>query len=208
MARPVSAFSNSARPISASEAGLSADGRHRWWLTRRWGDGGRSLLFIGLNPSRADGSRDDPTLRRLIGFGRDWGYDALVVVNLFARMSPSPAALRRSRDPIGSRCDAELLHWTRQWAVTADWDLWCGWGNGGRRAQRDVQVAALLRPLVAERELRVPHRAGPLALGLTGARQPRHPLYAPRTLQLQPFSWAGIEVIRHPEKTLTAARPR
>ena len=208
MARPVSASSSSARPISASEAGLSADGRHRWWLTRRWGDGGRNLLFIGLNPSRADGRRDDPTLRRLIRFGRDWGYDGLVVVNLFARMSPSPAALLRSQDPIGSRCDAELLRWTRQWAVTADWDLWCGWGNGGRRDQRDVQVAALLRPLVAERELRVPHRAGPLALGLTGARQPRHPLYAPRTLQLQPFSWAGIEVIRHPEKTLTAARPR
>ena len=208
MARPVSASSSSARPISASEACLSADGRHRWWLTRRWGDGGRNLLFIGLNPSRADGSRDDPTLRRLIRFGRDWGYDGLVVVNLFARMSPSPAALLRSQDPIGSRCDAELLRWTRQWAVTADWDLWCGWGNGGRRNQRDVQVAALLRPLVAERELRVPHRAGPLALGLTGARQPRHPLYAPRTLRLQPFPWAGIEVIRHPEKTLTAARLR
>ena len=208
MARPVSASSSSARPISASEAGLSADGRHRWWLPRRWGDGGRSLLFIGLNPSRADGSRDDPTLRRLIGFGRDWGYDALVVVNLFARMSPSPAALLRSRDPIGSCCDPELLRWTRHWAVTADWDLWCGWGNGGRCAQRDVQVAALLRPLVAERALRFSRRAGPLALGITRSRHPRHPLYAPRTLQLQPFSWAGIGAIRHPVKTLMADRPR
>ena len=208
MARPVSASSSSARPISASEAGLSADGRHRWWLTRRWGDGGRNLLFIGLNPSRADGTRDDPTLRRLIGFGRDWGYDGLVVVNLFARMSPSPAVLLRSRDPIGSCCDPELLRWTRHWAVTADWDLWCGWGSGGRRAQRDVQVAELLAPLVAERARHVPHRAGPLALGLTGGCQPRHPLYAPRTLQLQPFCWAGIGAIRHPVKTLTAARPR
>ena len=95
MARPVNASLSSAGPTWASDASFSADGCYRWWLTRRWQQGVGGLLFLGLNPSRADAKRDDPTLRRLIGFAAGWGYDALVVLNLFARMSPSPAALRR-----------------------------------------------------------------------------------------------------------------
>ena len=88
MARPAAESWISPASISVSEAGsdagFSADGHYRWWLRRSWPGGHGTLLFIGLNPSAADGRRDDPTLRRLIGFGRGWGYSALVVLNLFA----------------------------------------------------------------------------------------------------------------------------
>ena len=86
----------------AAAAQFSPCGRYRWWLQRCWDPQRPPLLFIGLNPSRADAQRDDPTLRRLLGFARAWGYGGLEVLNLFARISASPAALRRCADPVGA----------------------------------------------------------------------------------------------------------
>ena len=205
---PVSGFLTSAAPISRSEASFSRDRAYRWWLTRCWGSGTRTLLFLGLNPSRADHHRDDPTLRRLIGFAQDWGYDALVVVNLFARISPTPAALLRCADPVGGRGDVVLQQWCHRWALSPGWDLWCGWGNGGCRHDRDQAVGRLLRPQLQLRAEHVPQHPAPLMLGLTRAGQPRHPLYAPKALRLQPFPWAGPSMIRHPCGTTKHHRQR
>ena len=59
------------------------------------------MLFIGLNPSTADGIDDDPTIRRCIRFAKDRGYGRLSVANLFAYRATRPADLRRTRHPIG-----------------------------------------------------------------------------------------------------------
>jgi len=153
------------------QAAFSADRRYRWWLQRCWTPERPQLLFIGLNPSRADAERDDPTLRRLLGFARAWGFGGLEVVNLFARCSPSPAVLRRSSDPVG----AENNQWLQRSVAAAD-ALWLGWGNGGAWRQRDQQVLDLLAlQLHADIPL--------LAVGLTVTGQPRHPLYAPAAAQ-------------------------
>ena len=208
MDRPVSASCSSVGLISESDACFSEDGNYRWWLTRSWGSRGRTLLFIGLNPSRADGKRDDPTLRRLVGFARTWGYDALAVVNLFARISPSPAALLRCDDPVGRWGDSVLQQWCHRWAESSDWDLWCGWGNGGGRRDRHQVVRSLLKPQLFLRADRQAQSSGPLMLGLTGSGQPRHPLYAPRAMGLKPFTWAGPSVIRHPCYTSKHHRSR
>ena len=50
-----------------SDAILSACGRYRYLLSRRWGDG-PELGVVMLNPSTANASQDDPTIRRLYGF--------------------------------------------------------------------------------------------------------------------------------------------
>jgi hypothetical protein len=153
------------------QAAFSADRRYRWWLQRCWTPEQPKLLFIGLNPSRADAECDDPTLRRLLGFARAWGFGGLEVVNLFARCSSSPAVLRRSSDPVG----AENNQWLQRSVAAAD-ALWLGWGNGGAWRQRDQQVLDLLAPqLRADTPL--------LAVGLTASGQPRHPLYAPAAAQ-------------------------
>lgn len=163
---------------------FSPCGAYRWQLHRRWDATRPALLFIGLNPSRADGTRDDPTLRRLLGFARRWGHGSLTVVNLFARISPNPAALRRCADPIGPANDgwirralAEAL--AEAFAGPDPASLWLGWGNGGRWRGRDRQVLELLAAAGASRHL--------LALGFTASGQPRHPLYAPAAASLQPL---------------------
>jgi len=101
---------------SGAEARFSRCGRYRWWLSRRWRDGAPTLLFLGLNPSSADGRRDDPTLRRLIGFADGWGYGAVEVLNLFAWISADPKELRQAAEPVGSRTDAWIRRRVRQLA--------------------------------------------------------------------------------------------
>ena len=157
-------------------AHFSPCGHYRWWLERRWDPQRPGLLFIGLNPSRADGQRDDPTLRRLQGFARAWGYGGLEVLNLFARISATPVALRRCADPVGAENDRWLEQ--RLHALPEEATVWLGWGNGGVWRGRDQQVLALIGRVL-------PPVGGPplLALGLTAGGQPRHPLYAPGDAQ-------------------------
>jgi hypothetical protein len=168
-------------------ARFSACGRYRWWLQRRWDPGAPPLLFIGLNPSRADAERDDPTLRRLIGFARGWGYGALEVLNLFAAVSPSPAALRRLADPVGAEADSWIR---RRLAACPTAPLWLGWGALGGWCGREAAVLPLLRG----RRL--------LALGSTRGGQPRHPLYLPASAGLEPWpggEWHDDSCLGHPE---------
>lgn len=96
------------------KAAFSRCGRYRWWLRRQWRQEAPVLLFIGLNPSSADGRRADPTLRRLIGFAEGWGYGAVEVVNLFAWVSTDPADLHRAAEPVGHRTDAWIRHCVRR----------------------------------------------------------------------------------------------
>jgi hypothetical protein len=170
---------------ATGRAAFSPCGRYRWWLERVWDPGGSRLLFIGLNPSRADHRRDDPTLRRLIAFAAGWGYGGLEVLNLFARVSPDPAALARDADPEGGA----NLAWIRRRLRARDRRdhragageppalIWLGWGNGGRRLGQDERVLELLAP---RRPLLV-------CLGLTACGAPLHPLYRPAASLLRPY---------------------
>ena len=202
MARPVREFSTFADPISGSDAGFSADGLYRWWLRRQWEPLKRRLIFIGLNPSRANARHDDPTLRRLIDFADRWGFGDLVVLNLFARISPDPAALRAVADPVGANANAVLWHWASQWSMDASIDLWCGWGEKGAFLHRSRQVQNLLNAPCHHRQSELPQERGPLMLGLTRGGQPRHPLYAAKDRRLVPLVWAESCTIRHPETRL------
>ena len=80
-------------------ATISACGRYRYELAR--GEGEPSICWIMLNPSTADASRDDPTIRRVIGFSRRWGFATAVVVNLFAWRATRPEELLSVEDPVG-----------------------------------------------------------------------------------------------------------
>jgi hypothetical protein len=121
-----------------------------------------------LNPSSADETRDDPTIRRCIGFARSWGFAALAVGNLFAFRTASPVALRSAPDPIGRENDDWLL---RLWAESQQ--AVAAWGNHGRFLGRSAAIRASLPALEI--------------LGLTQLGEPRHPLYLPAATE--PVRW-------------------
>ena len=67
------------------------------------------MLFVGLNPSTADETNDDPTIRRCIAFAREWGYARLHMANLFAFRATEPRDMMNASDPIGPENDKHLL---------------------------------------------------------------------------------------------------
>lgn len=143
--------------------------RYRYALWRTWDARLPTMLFVGLNPSKADAIRDDPTIRRCIRFAQDRGYGRLVVANLFARRTPKPVVLRKKSKPIGRQNN----HWLLRLAAESDVCV-AAWGNNGKHLGRDVEVVALIKDLKC--------------LGLTKAGAPRHPLYVRADTKLRPLA--------------------
>jgi hypothetical protein len=90
---------------------FSEDRRHRYTLERTIRrtelERGNTVLFVCLNPSTAEETQDDPTVRRCIGFATRWGFSRLVVCNIFALRATETASSRTWRSfsgPMGSGC--------------------------------------------------------------------------------------------------------
>lgn len=130
----------------------------------------RTVGFVMLNPSTADATEDDPTVRRCIGFMRAWGFTSLEVGNLFALRSTNPAAILQHADPIGPENDRYLV----ELAIRCDFIV-CAWGNEGSFKGRDLAVRRLLRGYDCR------------YLSLNKGGQPTHPLYLAADLKPQPF---------------------
>jgi hypothetical protein len=144
--------------------------RYRYRLTRRWARGPR-VAFVMLDPNTADATKDDPTIRRCVGFARRWGFGSLVVVNLFGLCARHPRELARATDPVGPQNDRHVRRAVR----SADLVV-CAWG-------------ALPLARARARELDGAFGGPRLrCLGLTKMGAPRHPLYLRSDTRLRPFS--------------------
>ncbi|MGY6554246.1 MAG: DUF1643 domain-containing protein [Wenzhouxiangella sp.] len=154
---------------SGSGANFSRCRRYRYTLWRRWDLERPLVMIIGLNPSTADARQDDPTIRRCIGFARDWDYGGLVVTNLFAFRATYPADLKAAADPVGPRNDAWIRRMTGQVdAVVA------AWGNDGVWLERSAQVRRMLDGRLS-------------CLKLNAGGEPAHSLYL--SAGLRPQEW-------------------
>ena len=91
--------------FSKSGAVFSDCRKYRYALWRIW-DGNKSLaMIIGLNPSTADETLNDPTITRCINFARSWEYGGVLVANLFGFRATSPNELRVYHEPVGKEND-------------------------------------------------------------------------------------------------------
>lgn len=163
------AFQLTSPVVEVKAAVLSDCGLYRYTLSRIWSDENNCVAFIGLNPSTADASQDDPTIRRCRGFAKHWGLDGFWMLNLFGLRSTDPKVLKSSGDPVGPDNDKHIpVICDKARVIVA-----C-WGNHGQLNSRGRHVMKFLKEFYAGKSYH---------LGLTGKREPRHPLYLAKGTQ-------------------------
>lgn len=144
----------------ASGAEFSSCRTYRYVLWRRWAWNGyaNQVMFVGLNPSTADESEDDPTIRRCIRFAKDWGYGGLLMMNAFAFRATDPKVMKAASDPVGPANDEAFgYRRTQVGLIVAAWGTHCP-------VDRERAVCrAISRPIHC--------------LGTTKSGAPKHPLY-------------------------------
>ena len=149
-------------PFMERDAVISDCGKYRYLLRRAWDHGQPRALFVMLNPSTADASVDDPTIRSCIRLCRAMNYGSFEVVNLFAWRATDPRDLEKSPAPIGpdqekitlaaiSRCDLPIL----------------AWGAHKMARGKGNHLASLVRS----------YRPAVFCFGKTRSGEPKHPLY-------------------------------
>ena len=141
---------------------------YRYNLMRIWGSSLRTILFIGLNPSTADETEDDPTIRRCIEFVKSWGFGGLAIVNLFAFISPHPSLMLKEQDPVGPVNNKHIkihLGDTDQTVLI--------WGATKGVTSRVADVLEMVRD--------------PWCIKHNKDGSPAHPLYLKKDLELIPY---------------------
>jgi len=154
------------------DAIISPCKRYRYQLERSWsGQTSRksTVVFIGLNPSTADITKDDPTIRKCMAFAQAWQFNKLLMVNLFSWRATNPNELLKAKNPIGKLNDKYLDE-----AVSRSALVIACWGEYGTFMNRSDNVRA-----------RYSRRLNCLSTNQSG--EPTHPLYLPATLK--PVKW-------------------
>lgn len=133
------------------------------------------VMWVLNNPSTADGTSDDPTIRQLWRFTRHWGFGGMQVLNVNPFRCTDPRQQQVPPDTVLSANDQWLVSGQQRSVITV-----CAWG--------DKAI-----PELAKRAALLLHSVGPLyALRVTKAGNPQHPLYLSHETQLiewKPTQW-------------------
>jgi len=143
--------------------------QYRYCLWRKWDINLPFIMFIGLNPSTANEHSDDPTIRRVMRFARDWGYGGVFMLNLFAYVTTNPKQLLTCTDAIGPENDMYLFGVSKRCNR-----IIFAWGAFKETKERAKDIM-LLFP-----------NAEALVINKDGT--PRHPLYVPGDVIPVPFT--------------------
>lgn len=164
-------------PVRVSRAGFDATRKYRYWLRREWAMPKNTVVWILLNPSTADENTDDPTIRRCIGFAKQWGFHGTVIVNLFAFRSTAPAGLLKG-EPIGLENDLHIIDQCLQPGVEL---VMVAWGSHKSIEKILPSRAATVRGLLAKYHVQL------YCLGRNKDGQPKHPLYLASSTEIERY---------------------
>lgn len=161
---------NPGRGEMTRHAQVSGCGQYRYQLWRRWSEGADGVIWVMLNPSTADALKDDPTIRKCIGFTKRWGYGAIWVVNLFGFRATKPSGLLEADDAIGPENPKAL-----DLVMQCKGPVVAAWGANLPRFHVAHRVAV-------NKRLRA---IGAKCLGTSKDGYPRHPLMLPYDTELE-----------------------
>ena len=157
-------------------ATFSPDRTHRYSLSRDWDGGKKKLAVIGLNPSTADETKNDPTVTRCITRARDLNMGGLLMLNIYGFRATDPDEMWQAAEWV----DIEGHGNRRAFRGIGE----CGmviaaWGAHGLRNGQCERVMGWLREEGVE----------PYCLGVTRTGMPRHPLYIRRNFVPIPYQF-------------------
>ena len=158
-------------------ARITPCGRYRPSLSRDWtrpGTGARTILFVGLNPSVADGTVSDPTCHRELTFARDWGYSRYFKGNILDWRATSPRDLPEDASLARSARNIGIL---RAMAAEAEVIVMATGNVPDRFAAIDAETTEILRQI--GRPL--------MCFGRNKTGYAKHPLYLRKNSVLCPF---------------------
>lgn len=161
---------------------ISPCGKYRTRLDRQvMHNSGPTYAFFGINPSTADASIDDATVRKWTGFVRQWGGRQFIVGNVFSYRATDVKELDRQ-----NRLHTSLFgptHWDDIHSIIAEADVLIPcWGNSAK-------VNRNIRPCIGELLEVIRHCGKPVkCFGRNDSSgDPKHPLFLPYTTEL--VSW-------------------
>jgi hypothetical protein len=134
--------------------------------------GSRRLLWVMLNPSTADATQDDPTIRKVRSFTKRLGFDSWSVVNLYARRATKPRELAQMSvlEAIGNPENDDAIAQAAKGAkaIVLAWGAFNPWPRGVGHQSRIEHVVRVLRENT--------RGLVPMCLGKTRSGNPSHPL--------------------------------
>lgn len=151
---------------------------YRYELRRIWDDRRPLLVVCMLNPSTADGEKEDPTLLALIHFARLWAYGGLLIVNLSAYRASHPSEMWKADDPVGPD-NHDYLRAALRYASENGGRALAAWGNVGHSAGKFLREAEIWQVDL-------------ICLGVTKDGCPKHPMARGRhriPRDQQPVMW-------------------
>ena len=164
------------KSYSLKSAQVSACGKYRHRLTRSClmeaeREARNKVCWIMLNPSTADEFKDDPTVRKCIGFTSCFGYPVLEIVNLFDYRLTNPAYLGVVDNPVGPRPQDSIR-------IASKSDLIVfAWGAHPFAKNRAKEIIEYFRD----------RKDSVCCLGKTKEGHPRHPLMVSYSQSRRPF---------------------
>lgn len=154
--------------------------KYRYALYRIWDDKLLRAVFICLNPSTADETKDDPTIRKCVKYASDWGFGGICMVNLFGFRATDPNVMKAEFCPKAPDNGSFNDFWILEEAKAAGIVI-CAWGNDGSHLNRSKEVKSMLRG----NGLKMCY------LKMNGTGEPSHPLYLKSCLL--PKEWEDAE---------------
>jgi hypothetical protein len=175
-------------PTETQRAVFSDCRTYRYELWRVWDESLPYVAFIGLNPSTADETKDDPTIRKCRHFAKAWGYGGFVMLNLFPFRATDPRELKKAKQPYGELyMPRGGVYW---WSntkrivehVRASGLIVAAWGVDGAHRNKAWNLMNFLTQ----------HSMGPRihCLGTNNDGSPKHPLYLANETKPVPYGEA------------------
>ena len=153
---------------SPTGAIFSDDWQHRYILWRLWSQSRPLMGQVGLNPSTANSTHNDPTIKRSMLRAKYAGYGGLVMVNLYSFVSTDPKQLLENDNSLNKMTDLYISAMVHLTAIQL-----CMWGSFKAAKLRADKVYDLLE--------------SPYCLDLNKDGEPKHSLYVAYDVEMKEY---------------------